>query len=230
MSAARCTPKPRLGQGFTLIELLVVIAIIAILAAMLLPSLERAKQRAQTTRCLSNLKQVGMAVEMYTQDNGSTLPGPCWGGAMPSYDANNTPYELIYYIATQLGNPAPSSQIYIAKVFVCPGYETQAPNVTSMEGRKCYLLNQGLSNNVPQIKPFGYPAFNGAPEQQPIKMTALTSFCSPPSTCAVTDVDKMNITDPTVSWWPDLPYKPVHGMVRNELCFDWHVSARKVQY
>ncbi len=190
--------------GFTLVELLVVIAVIAILAGLLWPALARAKQKAIQAGCLSNCKQVGLALQMYLDDHDDSLPGPCYSGARASYDANSST-ELIWYVATYLGSPSPSSipqsKPVVIGAFVCPGYRRLAPDVTSMEGRKCYLLNEDLdASPVNRVPPFGYPP---------------------------TDVDTVNIANPTVSWWSDLPYKPVHGEVRNELYFDWHVAAKR---
>ena len=92
----RLTMRP----AFTLIELLVVIAIIAILAAILFPVFSRAREKARQTSCLSNMKQIGMAIELYTSDNDETYPMSRFpdathhvGGCTSSADNSYTPSD-----------------------------------------------------------------------------------------------------------------------------------------
>lgn len=64
----------RIKNGFTLVELLIVIAVISILAAMLLPAINTAREKAQQTKCLSNLKQLGLSIMLFLQDNEDRFP------------------------------------------------------------------------------------------------------------------------------------------------------------
>jgi prepilin-type N-terminal cleavage/methylation domain-containing protein len=90
----------RILPGFTLIELLVVIAIIAILAAMLLPALARAKEKANRTSCKSNMHQVGLAALLYAHDNGDKFPEAKRDNGM-SYQTDWMPATTFDYFVNQ---------------------------------------------------------------------------------------------------------------------------------
>jgi prepilin-type N-terminal cleavage/methylation domain-containing protein len=114
-------------KGFTLIELLVVIAIIAILAAMLLPVLAAAKRRAQRINCVSNLKQVNLAMRIWEGDNGNQYPmavSTSAGGCMEDLacTSNTKGYEAggITNIFDDCSN-----EMSTTKIFVCPSDSTR---------------------------------------------------------------------------------------------------------
>jgi prepilin-type N-terminal cleavage/methylation domain-containing protein/prepilin-type processing-associated H-X9-DG protein len=182
MGKNRCFRNQRNRRAFTLIELLVVIAIIAILAALLLPALSKAKAKAQATKCLSNMRNWGMALVMYINDNQDCLPF-----FMADEGTTTNPYlfdQLAPYIARPMG-VGTTSGMWTNELRKCPGGAATAPPFAPSwplsygDQWNCWIgADFGLNAQAPLAAPFYYQRLYGNDPQLPTKSARIRKACS----------------------------------------------------
>jgi len=226
------------SAAFTLIELLVVITLIAILAALLLPALAKAKAHAYSAHCISNLRQVTLAVSLFADENDDRLPYRVDGNNQPkgrlALNANNssnpTPgighvqlvYELNPYLSALNVMSMPYQPWTLSPVMVCPAFKngpqylSRAPVAAEPDYfRITYRLRQYVGGSPMWSNP-------GSPRLANVK--------NPSSNGAIADLDRgfPGAAGSTLSHsrdWKQLPDLPAHGGSRVYGFFDGHVSS-----
>jgi prepilin-type N-terminal cleavage/methylation domain-containing protein/prepilin-type processing-associated H-X9-DG protein len=198
----------RNGTGFTLIELLVVIAIIAILAAILFPVFAQAREKARQTSCLSNIKQLGLGIVMYTQDYDEMFPVHAYW----DNDWNTTEGKSLYWEGRVL------PYIKNLGVFVCPsdgGTSAATTNGTEAGTRISYAFNSVVGTDQVQGQMRGIimsvPAW--APSSVPGQ--SLSAVGRPAESVVLGEQHTGDVASNVARWWwgENSNSTPVNGMI-----------------
>jgi prepilin-type N-terminal cleavage/methylation domain-containing protein/prepilin-type processing-associated H-X9-DG protein len=143
----------RKAQAFTLVEMLVVIAIISVLAALLLPALTRGKQRAQRIQCIGNLKNIGIAFQLFAHDHHGSFPmeiSTAEGGSEELVQAGNNINGVFYFSYKHLQTLA--NELVVPRILICPadiGREP-APTFSLLQNSNVsYFVGVTADYNVP---------------------------------------------------------------------------------
>ncbi|EIP98046.1 prepilin-type N-terminal cleavage/methylation domain-containing protein [Opitutaceae bacterium TAV1] len=205
-------------SGFTLVELLTVIAIIGVLAGILIPVTSKVRAKAQRMDSIANLRSLGMAVALFTNDNKDRLPGPldntqyAW--------RNGKPEQLSWWLTNYMGFVVRQGEV--VPVLGHRRFFTQYPTLADLQMRTAYVSNHKVyRGGVANESAWGYA--KGDEHKRTPK--PLYSVDNPARAIAIMEVDQQLLTDVGNQAIGQSHEKPFFDDGRAVLFFDWHVKV-----